>query len=325
VIGVTMQACLQNTTDAGCIFDTADAIKVADTLGIPCHTINLSDTFTQEVIADFCEEYKNGRTPNPCVRCNEHIKFGVLWDKAAEMGAEFMATGHYARIKKDEAPGRYLLKKGADSRKDQSYMLYRLSQEQLSRTILPLGNHTKEQVRELAKEFGLPAADKPESQDICFIPDDDHIKFLSDKIPEAAIPGPIIDAEGNILGKHRGYMFYTVGQRRGLNIAFSEPLYVVKIDPQNNAVIVGTREQVRSSKLIASTMNWIAVDSLPETMRVKARIRYHHKEADASVTPVEGDSVCVEFSEPQMAITPGQSVVFYNGDIVLGGGIIKKI
>jgi tRNA-specific 2-thiouridylase len=331
VIGITMQVWPSDKRPdevkfGGCcgIGAVEDAKKVAYRLGIPHYVVNFRDIFARRVIADFCQEYSLGRTPNPCIRCNQYLKFDALLAKARELGADFVATGHYARIELDEFTGTYLLKKGVDRQKDQSYFLYPITQEQLSRTLLPIGNYTKEKVRELASKLALPVADKPESQEICFIPDDDYASFLRKFIPQAAEPGPILDNQGNTLGRHRGILSYTVGQRKGLDIYAAEPLYVIAIEPERNAIIVGTREQVLGRELVASGLNWIAINRLAEPIDVKARIRYRHTEAEATVTPLDEGNVYVKFGEPQMAITPGQAVVFYDGDTVTGGGTIES-
>jgi tRNA-specific 2-thiouridylase len=301
-----------------------DARQVAEKLGIPHHVIDLRDVFTRTIIADFCEEYRLGRTPNPCVRCNQLIKFGVLWEKAHDLGADLLATGHYARIETDDSTGNRLLKKGKDPLKDQSYFLCRLTQEQLSRTLLPLGNLTKTEVRKIARELGLPTAARPESQEICFVPGDDYAVFLQSYAPAAALPGPVLDSKGNVLGQHRGIMFYTVGQRKGLGIAAPAPLYVTAIEPERNAVIVGAKEQTYSDELIADNLNWLSGAPPDYPLNVKARIRYRHAEAEAIVNPLDNTSIYVKFSAPQMAVTPGQAVVFYDGDTVTGGGTIIK-
>jgi len=301
-----------------------DARKVAEKLDIPHHVIDLRDVFARTIIADFCEEYRLGRTPNPCVRCNQLIKFGVLREKARELGADLLATGHYARIESDASTGKRLLKKGKDPLKDQSYFLCRLTQEQLSHTLFPLSNLTKTEVRQIARELELPVAARPESQEICFIPGDDYAAFLQSYAPAATLPGPVLDTEGNVLGQHRGIMFYTVGQRKGLGIAAPAPLYVTAIEPASNAVIVGTKAQTYSNELIADSLNWLSGSTPDFPLNVKARVRYRHAEAEAIVTPLDKTHIYVKFSAPQMAVTPGQAVVFYDGDTVIGGGTIIK-
>jgi len=330
VIGVTMQIWPSDrqATDSrfgGCCGTGAieDAKQVAQKLGIPHYIVNFKDIFARKVIDDFCREYSRGRTPNPCVRCNRYIKFGALLESAGELGADFIATGHHARIELDETTGAYLLKKGADLHKDQSYFLCQLTQQQLSHALLPIGNLTKVKVREIASKLSLPVAVKPGSQEICFVPDDDYPGFLKDYIPQAAKPGPILDESGNILGKHQGIMSYTIGQRKGLGIAAAEPLYVTAIKPDRNAIVVGAKAESYGSELIASNLNWIAIAEPQQPIRVTAKVRYRHLEADATVIPFVNDEYYVKFTEPQMAITPGQTVVFYNGDTVVGGGTIR--
>jgi tRNA-specific 2-thiouridylase len=321
VMGVTMQMLPSNSHGSHA---ETDAGHVARKLGIPHYLLDFRDIFARQVIDDFCREYSLGRTPNPCIRCNRYIKFGALWDKARELDADYIATGHHARVEQDEAAGTYLLKKGMDVQKDQSYFLCQLTQEQLQHTMFPIGNLTKEKVRQIAGKMNLHVADKPESREICFIPDDNYAEFLKGYIPQAARPGPILDGMGNILGKHRGILSYTIGQRRGLGIAAAEPLYVTAIEPERNAVVVGTKEQIYHRELIASNLNWIATARPVFPIRLKARVRYRHLEAEATLTPLDDADVHVKFEEPQMAITPGQAVVFYDGDTVLGGGTINS-
>ena len=297
VIGVTMQIWPSDKQAGevdkfgGCcgLGAIEDAKRVAYKLGIPHYVLNFRDIFAQKVIADFCQEYSLGRTPNPCIRCNQYIKFDALLERANRLGADFVATGHYARVGKNEANGRHLLKKGIDRRKDQSYVLYTLTQEQLKHTLLPIGNLTKERVREIARELELPVAAKPESQEICFIPDDD----------------------------------YTIGQRKGLGISAKEPLYVIAIIQERNAIVVGSKEEVYGTELIASGLNWITIAKPKRPLTVRAKIRYLHNEAEAEIIPVDEDRVQARFEKPQMAITPGQAIVFYDGDTVVGGGTIE--
>ncbi len=332
VIGVTMQiwpsAKLTGKADrfGGCcgIGAIEDAKRVAHKLGIPHYVMDFRNIFAQKVIAHFCREYSLGRTPNPCIRCNQYIKFGVLLERAKKLGADFVATGHYAKIEKDEARGGYLLKKGIDRRKDQSYVLYPITQEQLGHVLLPIGNFAKGEVREIATKHELPVAAKPESQEICFIDDNDYPRFLQEYIPQAIKPGLVLDKEGRILGQHRGIPFYTIGQRKGLGISAKEPLYITGIDCESNVLVVGSKEEVYGDELIASELNWIAMEELKRPIEVKAKIRYLHEEAEAMVIPLDKDKVRVKFKELQMAITPGQAVVFYDDDTVIGGGTIER-
>jgi len=298
-----------------------DARQAAEKLGIPHHIFDFSDTFSHTVIDYFCQEYRLGHTPNPCVFCNRQIKFGALWEKAREMGADHIATGHYAAIR--QVNNRFLLKKGADPNKDQSYFLYRLTQEQLSHAIFPLASLTKEKVKQMAQEMGLPTATRPESQEICFIPDNDYTGFLKEHAITSP-PGPIVDSNGKELGQHQGIIHYTIGQRKKLGVTSAESLYVTGINAATNTVTVGTKEQTYNNRLVAADLNWISIPALRRPFSVKARVRYRHPEAEASVHPIDDKEVLVKFAEPQMAITPGQSVVFYEEDVVIGGGIIIK-
>jgi tRNA-specific 2-thiouridylase len=322
VIGITMQVCPGDEADSSGFIDGAR--RVADALGIPHHVVDLRDIFQEKIITPFCEEYATGRTPNPCVWCNRYIKFDALFQQARSLGARYIATGHHARVTMDSRSGRALLQKGVDRAKDQSYFLHALTQEQLNYALFPIGHLTKEEVRAIAREKGLPISSRPESQDICFIPDNDYARFLRDLIPQAFQPGPILDERGNILGRHQGIINYTIGQRKGLGIAASKPLYVIAIKPEHNAVIVGGKESALSDNLVATNVNWLAIDHPTEAITATAKIRYRHPEAAATITPIEKNTVYVKFKRPQLAITPGQAVVFYNGDIVLGGGKIKS-
>jgi len=302
-----------------------DAHRVALTLEIPHYVADFREQFERKVIADFCKEYIRGRTPNPCIRCNEYIKFEVLMEKLKAFKADFLATGHHARIEKDLATGRYLLKKGRDRKKDQSYFLFPFTQDQLSRTLMPIGNFTKKEVRKKAQKLGLPVAQRPESQEICFIPDNDYAGFLKDRIPEAFHPGPIVDLENRMLGQHDGIVHFTIGQRRGMGIAAPHPLYVLAIQCDKNTIVVGTNEQLYEKSLIASRVNFVSIPKITKQLAVKAKIRYKQREAKAILTPLDTNQIRVEFEKLQRAITPGQAVVFYDGDLVLGGGIIDKV
>ena len=321
VIGVTLDLGVRD--DSGCC-GLESAKRVAGKLGVPHYTLDLKDLFHREIVLPFCREYSLGRTPNPCIRCNRTVKFEVLLRKAGEFGADLIATGHYARVEFDRALGRYTLKKGVDRAKDQSYMLYLLTQEQLGRATFPLGDLTKEEVRAIARRMGLHTAGRPESQEICFVPDGRYPELVGRYFPEALRPGPILDTEGEVLGRHKGIAYYTVGQRRGLGLALGRPLYVVRIDPERNAIVVGGKEEVLAEGLLASDVNLVSVPEISEPMKVKAKVRYRHPEADATVFPLEDGKLLVKFSEPQEAVTPGQSVVFYLGDVVVGGGTIEE-
>ena len=332
VIGATMQVWPSNDLAeealefGGCcgLDAISEAKNVASTIGIPHYVMNFRNEFAQKVLANFCQEYSLGRTPNPCIRCNEHIKFDALLNRARDLGADFIATGHYARIEHNEVNDRHLLKKGVDHMKDQSYVLYMMSQDQLKHSLMPLGVFTKEKVRQIARELGLSAADKADSQEICFIPDDNYSRFLKAYMPEMAKPGSILDREGNTLGEHRGILFYTIGQRKGLGISAEEPMYVVAIDRGRNAIIVGSKEDVYSDELIAADINWIAKQSPKQPIELKAKIRYRHREADTVIMSISRSEAHVKFKQAQMAITPGQAIVFYDKDTVVGGGTIEQ-
>ena len=317
----------QNTEEEerenGCCSLTAvnDAGRVADKLDIPHYVLNFRDIFKKKVIDYFVKEYLEGRTPNPCVICNKEIKFEALLDKAVSMGIDYIATGHYAQIQYKK--GRYLLKKSKSKTKDQTYVLYNLTQEQLSKTIFPVGGMNKDKVRKIAEKNGLRVAHKPDSQEICFVEDNNYGRFISENTDSDMIPGNIVDTKGNELGKHKGIYHYTIGQRKGLGISSKEPLYVVDIDIEKNEIIVGDDTETFSNRLTAKDLNWISIDRLEKEMKVKAKIRYGAKEASAKIKPIDNDRVEVVFNKPQRAITSGQSVVFYKGDIVVGGGVIE--
>ena len=331
VIGVTMQLWTEDVpvddpNHRGCcsLSEVEDARRVAQTLGIPHYVMNFRDDFHHLVVEYFIREYTAGRTPNPCIACNRHIKFERLLTKAAALGADYVATGHYARVIKDEQSGRVLLCKGVDTTKDQSYVLYHLNQQTLQKFLFPLGGMEKTKTRELARQFNLVVANKPESQEICFIPDDDYKRFLREHAPQSLRPGDIVTQDGQVLGRHEGLPFYTIGQRKGLGIAAAHPLYVVEIDAAHNRVVVGPPEAVYASELLADDLNWIAIDDLEKPLQVHAKIRYAAHEAPAMVFPEANGMVRVKFEQPQRAITPGQSVVFYHGEKVVGGGVIRK-
>src|SRR5574337_585157 len=301
--------------------DANDARTVADQLGISFHVLNFKDAFDR-IIDTFCTEYLNGRTPNPCILCNQELKFGRLLDFARMLNADFIATGNYAKVEK--IANRYLLKKGVDTLKDQSYVLFSLCQDQLSRTLFPLGTVTKERVRQVARDLNLKTKDKPESQDICFVLDNNYHTLLYERFGNRITPGVIKDTQGNILGRHPGSPFFTIGQRKGLGIALGTPRYVIDINPQENTVVIGTDDELMEDELIASTLNWISIDKLEAPREVEAKIRYNHLPAPAIVYPYGPDKVRVIFKDPQRAITPGQAVVFYDNDTVVGGGWIER-
>lgn len=328
VIGMTMQiwpASAPADDTGGCCSLAAveDARRVCDRLGVPYYVTNLRAEFQKRVIDEFVAEYTAGRTPNPCITCNRYLKFESLLQRALELEADYVATGHYARLA-DGPDGRRWLLRGADPGKDQSYALYSLTQEQLRRTLLPVGHLEKTEVRRLAAELGLSVAQKPDSQEICFIHDNDYRRYLREEAGVSEQPGPFVNRAGQQVGTHRGLPFYTVGQRRGLGLAAGEPMYVIALDPGRNAVVVGPRSELGASGLIAHHLNWIALDPalLPRAATVK--IRYNARPVACRIEPAEADTVRVTFAQPQDAVAPGQAAVFYDGDVVLGGGIIDS-
>ena len=336
VIGLTMHLWDQTQDGKGnfgrCCSpeDIYDARRVADQIGIPHYVINLRKAFESEVVDYFVEEYLRGRTPNPCVRCNERIKFGLLLRKAEELGAQALATGHYARIgfsspEKKNEPRRYFLRRGRDRNKDQSYFLFSMTQEQLSKVFFPLGEKSKAEVRQRALGLGLRVARKPESQEVCFVPDDDYRSFVETrKGREISKPGEIVNRQGQVLGLHRGLHSYTIGQRRGLGIAAPHPHYVLELDIERNRVVAGTKEELVANGLVAGRVNWISSPKLEGEAEALVQIRSRHPAAPAVVSPLKEGRVRVEFKIPQGSVTPGQAAVFYQGDEVLGGGWIEK-
>lgn len=302
--------------------DTEDAAMVADRLGMRHYVLNYRQEFIDEVIKRFVDAYCRGETPNPCIDCNKYVKFGKLCQAVKGMGFTHIATGHYARIEYDAASGRWLLRKGVNEEKDQSYVLYGLTQEQLSMTLLPLGTLSKPRVRAIAEEQGFVNAKKHDSQDICFVPDGNYSGFIEHFTGRTFPEGDFVDPEGNVLGRHRGLIRYTIGQRKGLGLAMCEPVYVKAKDPATNRVVVSKDSALYTKNLEAKDINLIACESFTGTRRLKARIRYKHPEQWANVTMTGPDSIHVEFEEPQRAIAPGQAVVLYDGDVVFGGGTI---
>ncbi|MBZ4644767.1 MAG: tRNA-uridine 2-sulfurtransferase [Petroclostridium sp.] len=331
VIGVTMKIWPESLgqdkiREGGCCSLSAvdDARRVANQLGIPYYVMNFQEIFEKTVIDYFVDEYQKGRTPNPCIACNKFVKFDALLKKAVAMGVEYVATGHYARVVYDGELSRYLLKKSVTAAKDQTYALYNLTQDQLKHILMPLGNYTKEQTREIARKLGLTVAAKPDSQEICFVEDNNYARFIEERTGNAGRKGFFVDTEGNILGEHKGIIHYTVGQRKGLGIAFGKPMYVIAIDAKDNKVVLGESGQEYSDALVAIQPNFIPFDRLEKDLEVTAKIRYSAKEAEATISPYQDDKVLVKFKTPQRAVTPGQAVVFYDGDVLVGGGTIDK-
>ncbi len=328
VAGATLH--LYNNEDAGIskartccsLADVEDARSVAEHLGIEHYVFNFGPEFRHEVIGRFARGYECGETPNPCIDCNKYIKFGKMLDRAKLLGFDAVATGHYARVEHDEKAGRWLLKKAADASKDQTYVLYTLTQEQLAHTLFPLGGFLKPEVRSIAEKHGFVNARKPDSEDICFVPDGDYAAFLENVMKFDSKPGNFVDANGNVIGQHKGLFHYTIGQRKGIGISFESPKYVVKKDCANNTVVLGDSKDLYSSTFYVGNVNFIALDHLDKPVEAGVKVRYSQSEAQAVIYPIENGKVKVCFRSPQRAVTPGQSAVFYRGDTVLGGGKI---
>ena len=331
VIGVTMQIWqdedpLAQAENGGCCGLSAvdDARRVADRLGIPYYVLNFKREFKENVIDYFMDEYMHARTPNPCIACNRYVKWEALLNRARELGCDYIATGHYARVVQLDN-GRYALKKSATDRKDQTYALYNLTQEQLAHTLMPVGEYEKEQIREIAAKIGLLIANKPDSQEICFIPDNDYAGYIERESGKTFPKGNFVDLDGNILGTHKGIIHYTIGQRKGLGLSMGSPVFVVDIRPETNEVVIGSNLDTFHDSLYAGKVNLMSVDALEGEREVVAKIRYSHKGAPCRIKMVDEDWVLCKFEEPVRAITPGQAVVFYDGDIVLGGAVIDRV
>jgi tRNA-specific 2-thiouridylase len=329
VVGITLklwpQDCVNRAEDKCCGPQAVmDARSVAHKLGIPYYLVDEAEDFQKQVINYFAEEYRAGRTPNPCVMCNEKLKFGTLINRARQLGAEFIATGHFARVEKDADSGRILLKRGRDPRKDQSYFLFSLRQHQLARSIFPLGELTKTDTRCVARQNELKTADKEESMEICFVPDKDYGRFLEQSKLVQKHRGEIVDLQGQTLGNHDGIEFYTIGQRKGLGISSPRPLYVVELDATRNRVVVGDESALERGTFTVERCNWIPFEKPPEALEVTAKIRYNHPGTPATIEPGANGSAIVKLHVPQRAITPGQACVFYQEDLVVGGGWISR-
>lgn len=331
VIGATMCFSLpeseENRKKPSCcgISGIEDARKSAEALGIKHYVFNFSNALQEKVVKNFLSEYLAGRTPNPCVRCNQFLKFDALFKKSKELSCDYLATGHYARITRYLLSKKYYLKKGRDEKKDQSYFLYAIKKDILPYVLFPLGGYTKEGVRIIAAKYKLIVAKKPASQEICFVPDD-YRSFIATYLKDDIKPGPIFHLDGRLLGEHKGIAFYTIGQRRllGAGCGHKDALYVVRLDRAKNAVILAEEKHLCSQGLIATNINMLTPFKSKKTIAIKAKIRYNHREVKSRLIPIHKDSVRVEFDCPQRAVTPGQSVVFYKGDVVLGGGIIRE-
>lgn len=329
VIGVTMKLWEDDNPEVmeregGCcsLSSIDDAREVADKIGIPHYVVNFKKVFKDKVVENFLDEYRHGRTPNPCIMCNKEIKFEELLRKAFELDAYYVATGHYATV--EEKDGEFFMKKSEADGKDQTYALYNLTQEQLKHTLFPLGGYkSKDEVREVARKIGLVTSDKPDSQDICFVPDDDYAGFIRKNADYKIKPGNFVDKDGKVLGKHNGIVNYTIGQRKGLGLALGYPAYVIDIDAKKNEVVIGVNDDIFKDTLYARDINFLNIKELKEPVRLKAKIRYSAREEDCTVYPVSEDRVKIVFDNKVRAITPGQSVVFYDGDYLAGGGIIE--
>lgn len=331
VIGTTLQIWQDKDTEivhkeGGCCSLSAvdDARSVANSLKIPYYVLNFKDIFRKTVIEYFKDEYLKGRTPNPCIACNRSVKFEAMLNKALSMGIDYISTGHYAKIIYDKKTNKYKLKKAIDDTKDQTYALYNMTQEQLKRTLFPVGDYSKKDIRAIAEELKLIVADKPDSQEICFVDDNDYGGFIKRSLNKPIKKGSFINTSGDIIGTHRGIIYYTIGQRKGLGIAFGKPMYVININAATNTIMLGDGEEVYKDSLIANDLNFINGKYPKGKMSVKAKIRYLAKETPVIIQMIKEDEIKVDFENEQKAITPGQSVVFYIEDEVIGGGIIKS-
>ncbi len=330
VIGVTMQiwqkeaSCIQEENGGCCGFTAVeDARRVAEHLGIRYYVMNFRQEFKKHVIDYFVDEYLQGRTPNPCIACNRYVKWESLLQRSLEIGADYIATGHYARI--DRLPnGRYSLKKSVTATKDQTYALYNLTQHQLAHTLMPVGEYEKDEIRKMAEAVGLPVAHKPDSQEICFVPDNDYASFIERETGKEIKTGNFVDSRGNVIAPHKGITHYTVGQRKGLGLAMGHPVFVTEIRPETGEVVIGENEDLFTTTLYADKLNFMSVPELDGEVRAVAKIRYNHKGDDCVIRMADTDTAEVVFDRPQRAPTPGQAVVFYDGEYVLGGGTIIK-
>ena len=328
VIGVTMQIWQEEDSctveeNGGCCGLSAveDARRVAQKLDIPYYVMNFRKEFQKQVIDYFTREYLEGRTPNPCIACNRYVKWESLLKRSLEIGADYIATGHYARV--EQLPnGRYAIRNSVTAKKDQTYALYNLTQEQLARTLMPVGAYTKDEIRKIAEKAGLPVAHKKDSQEICFVPDNDYARFIKNSTGKTIPKGNFVLADGKVIGEHQGIIHYTIGQRKGLNLSMGHPVFVTKIRPDSNEVVIGENEDLFVNTLICDRVNFMAMEGLDGEVRLKAKIRYNHPGAECVISPAEDGKVRVTFDQPQRAITPGQAVVFYQGEYVAGGGII---
>lgn len=326
VIGVTMILFDKKNNDKNCGSSNAidDAKQIADKLEIPFHTLDLRKEFKKYVIDYFAKEYMNGKTPNPCIACNKYLKFDLMLEKAKELfNADYIATGHYAKVEYNENTNRYYIAESATISKDQTYVLYNMTQEQLKHILMPLGNYTKEQIRQIAEENAFITANKKDSQEICFVENNDYANFITKNYNYTNIHGEFVDTHGNKYGKHKGIIHYTVGQRRGLGLSLKSPLYVKKVNTKSHEVILCSKDELYDDSLICSDVNLMAISNLKEPMRAQVKIRYSAPKVNATLIPLNNSDIKVVFDEPQRAITPGQAVVFYASNILIGGGIIQ--
>jgi tRNA-specific 2-thiouridylase len=328
VIGVTMQIWQDEPTcsieeNGGCCGLSAveDARRVANQLEIPYYVMNFKQEFKENVIDYFVEEYKNGRTPNPCIACNRYVKWESLLTRSMQIGANYIATGHYARIE-HLSNGRYAIRNSVTAKKDQTYALYNLTQQQLSHTLMPVGAYTKDEIRAIAEKVGIQVAHKPDSMEICFVPDQDYAGYITRETGYVSKPGNFVDLDGNVIGRHQGIIHYTIGQRKGLGLAMGHPVFVAAIRPDTNEVVIGENKDIFKKTLYANHLNFMAIEGLQDTMRAKGKIRYSHEGSACTIRMVGEDLLECVFDEEQRAITPGQALVLYDGEIVLGGGTI---
>ena len=326
VIGVTMQIWQDDaveTTENGCCGISAvdDARRVAGQLDIPYYVMNFKNEFKKSVIDYFVDEYKRGRTPNPCIACNRYVKWESLLKRSLDIGADYIATGHYARISQLDN-GRYAIKNSVTAKKDQTYALYNLTQSQLAHTLMPVGDYTKDEIRKIAADNYLMVANKPDSMEICFVPDNDYAGYIERTTDYKSVPGNFVDVDGSVIGKHNGIIHYTVGQRKGLGLAMGHPVFVVAVRPDTNEVVIGENKDVFTDTLYAGNLNFMAIEALKEPMRARGKIRYSHEGADCTIRMIDDNTLECKFDEPQRAVTPGQALVLYDGEYVLGGGTI---
>ena len=327
VIGMTMQIWQEDApedSDGGCCGLSAvdDARRVCQKLDIPHYVVNFRNDFKKHVIDYFLDEYQNARTPNPCIACNRYVKWESMLHKALQIGADYIATGHYARVVQDEKTGRYTLRQSKSLAKDQTYALYNLTQHQLEHTLMPLGDYTKDEVREIAASLGMAVATKPDSQEICFVPDNNYARYIEEETGKPCMAGNFVDKSGTVLGKHKGIIHYTIGQRKGLGLSLGKPGFVQRIDPEKNEVVIGDNEDLFYTTVKAHTLNFMPFERLEGSLKCHGKIRYNQLAQPCTISMIDADTLLCEFDEPQRAITPGQALVLYDGENLIGGGTI---